>query len=94
MNYAISSEDLKISRSNLDVICQNITEVVIDHHLLRDKNGLDFIENYNINYDIDIGPASRIIKKEPILLESDREKLIKLEKNKSNQTNFVDNNIY
>ncbi|MDZ4171993.1 MAG: MBL fold metallo-hydrolase [Methanobacteriaceae archaeon] len=94
LNYAISSEDLKISRSNLDVICQNIKEVVIDHHLLRSKNGLDFIENYNINYDIDIGPASYIIKKEPILLESDREKLIKLEKNKSTQTNFADNNIY
>lgn len=77
LGYVLSSEDLNKAKSNLEKICQKVPQVVVDHHLLRSKNGLDFIKEIKETTNSNIIPASLIIKKEPVLLESERKRLFK-----------------
>lgn len=77
LGYVLSSEDLKKAKSNLEKICQKVPQVVVDHHLLRIKTGLDFIKEINESTDSNIIPASLILGKEPVLLESERKRLYK-----------------
>lgn len=77
LGYVLSSEDLKKAKSNLEEICQKVPQVVVDHHLLRSKNGLDFIKEISEKTNSKIIPASLILEKEPVLLESERKKLYK-----------------
>jgi len=75
--YALSHEDIAKARANLEKICQEIPQVVVDHHLLRNQKGLDFINNINTMENMEVIPASCILQKKPLLLESDRKKLYK-----------------
>jgi predicted metallo-beta-lactamase superfamily hydrolase len=77
LGYVLSSKDLKKAKSNLEEICQKVPQVVVDHHLLRSKNGLGFIKEISKTTNSKIIPASLILEKEPILLESERKKLYK-----------------
>lgn len=75
LGYALSSDDLKKAQANLEEICQIVPQVIVDHHLLRNKKGLDFINSINEIKNVKIIPASCEIKKEPLLLESERKEL-------------------
>lgn len=77
LGYVLSSADLKKAKANLEEICQKVPQVVVDHHLFRSKNGLDFIKEISKTTNSKIIPASLIIEKEPVLLESERKKLYK-----------------
>lgn len=77
LGYALKNEDLIKSKANLESICQKIPQVIVDHHLLRTKKGLEFIEDLNQLGNVNVIPASCIIEKKPLLLESERKKLYK-----------------
>lgn len=87
--YALSQEDIAKARANLEKICQKIPQVVVDHHLLRNQKGLEFINNMNTMKNVDVMPASCILQKKPFLLESERKKLYKPLKTESSLDKYL-----
>ena len=72
LGFAFSHEDIEKSRTNLTEICREIPQVVVDHHLLRDFRGFDFIKSVQENTKTQIKVASELIGKKPNLLEARR----------------------
>ena len=87
--YALSQEDIAKARANLEKICQKIPQVVVDHHLLRNQKGLEFINNMNTMKNVDVMPASCLLQKKPLLLESERKKLYKPLKTESSLDKYL-----
>ncbi|MCE5214335.1 MAG: MBL fold metallo-hydrolase [Methanobacterium sp.] len=72
LGFALSKEEIEKARANLTELCNEIPQVVVDHHLLRDFRGFDFIKSVQENTDNQITVASQLIGKEPNLLEARR----------------------
>ena len=89
LGYALSHEDITKARANLEKICQKIPHVVVDHHLLRTKKGLEFINDINEMENVDVMPASCIPQKKPLLLESERKTLYKPLKTESSLDKYL-----
>ncbi|MDO8869160.1 MAG: MBL fold metallo-hydrolase [Methanobacteriaceae archaeon] len=89
LGYALSDEDITKARANLEKICQKIPHVVVDHHLLRTKKGLEFINDINEMENVDVMPASCILQKKPLLLESERKTLYKPLKTESSLDKYL-----
>ncbi len=70
--FALSKEDIKNARANLTDLCREIPQVVVDHHLLRDLSGLDFIKSVQKETKNKVLTASELIGKKPNLLEARR----------------------
>lgn len=70
--YAITPDDIKKAKDNLTDLCREIPKVVVDHHLLRDFSGLDFIKSVQDETKNNVMTASELIGKKPILLEAQR----------------------
>lgn len=87
--YALSHEDIAKARANLEKICQKIPHVVVDHHLLRNQKGLEFINEINEMENVDVIPASCILQKKPLLLESERKTLYKPLKTESSLDKYL-----
>lgn len=89
LGYALSHEDIAKARANLEKICQKIPHVVVDHHLLRNQKGLEFINNISEMENVDVMPASCILQKKPLLLESERKTLYKPLKTESSLDKYL-----
>lgn len=72
LGFALSNEDIEKARSNLTELSREIPLVVVDHHLLRDFRGFDFIESVQGGTENQIMVASELIGKEANLLEARR----------------------
>jgi predicted metallo-beta-lactamase superfamily hydrolase len=72
LGFALSNEEIEKARTNLTELCNEIPQVVVDHHLLRDLRGFDFIKSVQENTDNQITVASQLIGKEANLLEARR----------------------
>jgi uncharacterized protein len=72
LGFALSNEEIEKARNNLIELCNRIPQVVVDHHLLRDFRGFDFIKSVQDNSKNQIKVASQLIGKEPNLLEARR----------------------
>ncbi|HEX3013329.1 MAG TPA: MBL fold metallo-hydrolase [Methanobacterium sp.] len=70
--FAVERKDIEKARNNLIEIAQQIPEVVVDHHLLRNTRYLNFIKSVEKESGGEILVASQIINKEPDLLEARR----------------------
>ncbi|MBU4534689.1 MAG: MBL fold metallo-hydrolase [Euryarchaeota archaeon] len=73
--YILSEEDFIKSLQNLKEIGNQIPQIIVDHHLLRNDDGLKIIKTLNRNISGKLIPASQLINKKPLLLESQRKKL-------------------
>lgn len=70
--FAIEEKDIKNARRNLIEISNKIPKIIVDHHLLRDMRCFDFIKSVEKESDNEIVVASKILGKEPNLLEARR----------------------
>lgn len=78
--FAIEKSDIENARKNLIQISNEIPEVVVDHHLLRDLRCFDFIESIKEESEGNILVASQIMDKEPYLLEARRKEFYRSNK--------------
>lgn len=72
VGFALSKEDVERARSNLVDLCREISQVVVDHHLLRDLRCFDFIESVERESENKLLVASELMDKKPNLLEARR----------------------
>lgn len=70
--FALEKSDIVQAQENLMEICQEIPQVVVDHHLLRDLRCFDFIKEVKEESKGEIVVASELLGKEPYLLEARR----------------------
>jgi uncharacterized protein len=72
LGYVLSKEDLNKAKENLKELTNQISEIIVDHHILRNQKGLDFIKNLDKSSAGKVKAASELCSKKPILLESQR----------------------
>lgn len=72
LGFALSHDDIEKARNNLTDLCREIPLVVVDHHLLRDFRGFDFIKSVQEETENQVLVASELIGKKPNLLEAMR----------------------
>lgn len=72
VGFALSKQDVENARANLTDLCREISQVVVDHHLLRDLHCFDFIESVQEESENKLLVASKLIGKKPNLLEARR----------------------
>jgi predicted metallo-beta-lactamase superfamily hydrolase len=77
LGYVLSKEDLNDAQENLKELTKHVSQVIVDHHVLRNQKGLGFIENLDKSAPGKVQAASEICGKEPLLLESQRKILNK-----------------
>ncbi|MGB9979977.1 MBL fold metallo-hydrolase [Methanobacterium sp.] len=70
--FAVERKDIEKARSNLIEIAEQIPEVIVDHHLLRNLRYRNFIKSVEKESGGEIMVASQLIGKEPNLLEARR----------------------
>lgn len=63
--------------NNASLLSDNIPTVIIDHHLLRDYQGLDWLKKINSKTKNTVLCAAEYMQKPLMMLEGDREKLYK-----------------
>ncbi|MEW6010715.1 MBL fold metallo-hydrolase [Methanobacterium alkalithermotolerans] len=73
--YILSEKDFSKSLQNLKEIGNHIPQIIVDHHLLRNAEGLKIIKALNKSISGMLMPASQLVNKKPLLLESRRKKL-------------------
>ncbi|HMK53968.1 MAG TPA: MBL fold metallo-hydrolase [Methanobacteriaceae archaeon] len=71
--FALEEKDIDNSRINLEELSQEIPKIIVDHHLLRDLKYLKFIDSIKTPNEIIV--ASKLLNKEPNLLEARRKQL-------------------
>jgi predicted metallo-beta-lactamase superfamily hydrolase len=72
VGFALGKEDVETARKNLIEISQEISRVVVDHHLLRDLRSFDFLKSIKDETSGEILVASELRGEEPNLLEARR----------------------
>lgn len=80
ISFKLADEDLEAGRSNLVKLAEEIPRLVVDHHLLRTTDYLDYLEpavKVAERRGNDLLAASELIGKEPELLEARRKELHK-----------------
>lgn len=72
VGFALSKEDIDNAKGNLTDLSGEISQVVVDHHLLRDLRCFDFIESVQEESENKLMVASELVGKKPNLLEARR----------------------
>lgn len=72
VGFALSTLDVENARKNLIELSREIPRMVVDHHLLRELSGLDFLESVREETENEVIVASELIDKEANLLEARR----------------------
>jgi uncharacterized protein len=72
VGFALEEKDLERARKNLIKIAKEVSQVVVDHHLLRDLRYAKFLESVKKESGREVLVASQLIGKEPYLLEARR----------------------
>lgn len=77
LGYVLSRKDLDKAKEHLQELTQHISHMIVDHHILRNQKGLEFIRDLDKSSLSRVQTSSEFCGKEPLLLESQRKNLHK-----------------